>query len=155
QAVQDAVAMAVQEAVSVVLTKTLTNSAVVAKLQAAAPVAQAAQPEPAPTLRQRMAACVSWFTSRCRHGMSMLRQLAAAVTNRIVRTGATLVFQAQAKVVATAWRCRWLWRIRNQIALALAAGLLLAVAGYFACPLVSAATSGLCGVAGILGLQAM
>jgi hypothetical protein len=160
-AVKGAVAIAVQEAVRAALTEVLSNPAVLAKLQPVQP-APAAEPAVAvPTLSERLASCGNWAAEKVqsagaciRTGLGRVRALGSALIGHATQGAGVVLETTSRKVCQVARRCRLLWHIRYQLALALGVGLILGVAGFFAGPILSAAASALCGFIVTLAAQA-
>jgi hypothetical protein len=160
-AVKGAVALAVQEAVRAALTEVLSNPAVLAKLQPAQPAPAAEPAVAAPTLGEQFASCGNWLAAKAKSASSCLRSglgRVCALGSTLIghaTHGAGVVLEATAvKVREVSQRCRLLWHIRYQIALALGVGLVLGIGGYHAGPFLAAAASGVCGFVVTLAVQA-
>lgn len=153
EAVKGAVALAVQEAVRAVLTEAMSNPVLLARLRATAPVTQPANVVATPSLGQRLASGWRWLGARCRAAWQLLRAANNSGPLLAAQLGAAAVVQTRRKIIQVRERCRPLWRFKFQLAAALAVAGALGIAGYFAGPVLAAATSAVCGFVVTLTLQ--
>jgi hypothetical protein len=153
QAVRDAVAMAVQEAVRAVLTEAMSNPVLIAKLRAAAPVAQLANTDETPSLGQRLVSGWRWLSARCHAAWQLLRAANGTGPMLVAQIGTLALVQAQRVIMQARECCRPLWRIKYQLVAALAVAGALGVAGFFAGPILASASSAVCGFVVTLTLQ--
>ena len=147
-AVQEAVGLAVQEAVRAVLTEVLTNPDLLDRLRGrVAPPAQVHEPPaaspPVEPLRTRLVRGLGRLGSWVGSG---LRTLCQVCGNRLR--------QARESVGAAWTRLQAVRHFRTQFLTALAIGVVLGVAAYFAAPWLAAAASGVGGFATTVMVQA-